>query len=72
MELSLDVSDINKELEEPQDTLIKNPYVLYSVGSTFTLIIILSIIGITIYVIKRLKKRAGARPHVQGDSAILY
>jgi hypothetical protein len=72
MELSLDLNEINKELDQPQESLIKNPYVIYPVGSTLTILLIVSVIGISICITKRIKKRKSDRPQLQNDSAILY
>ncbi|XP_077282357.1 uncharacterized protein LOC143908537 [Temnothorax americanus] len=53
MKISLSLEEIQKEMENNQPSIFTNKNIIYSIGSTVTIVIVISIIAVIIYVIKK-------------------
>jgi hypothetical protein len=53
IKLSLNIEEIKKEMENNQPNIFTNKNIIYPVGSTITIVIVISIIAVIIYVIKK-------------------
>jgi len=54
IDLSNSLSEINKELKKGEDNIFQNKYFTYSVGSITLVITVFTVIGITIYITKKM------------------
>jgi len=62
IELSDSLNQINKELEQNEENILQNKYFVYPIGSATIITIILIIIGLMIYIIKKWRRNNRATP----------